>query len=136
MKINCLKKYLFGNFISLFGYLVFIFFVHYFLVFRPKDLIYQQELVKKYGDGFISGFYEIYFLMIYAFLIILFLILLLVEFLIRKKIKSACLKNISVPENFSNMYNVLFLGGIFFVTLPLWFFLYILWIFFISSFRY
>ncbi len=72
MKISCLKKYLFGNIISLFGYVIFFFFIHYFFVFRPKDLIYQQQMIQQYGDGFISGFYEAFYTMIYISLIILF----------------------------------------------------------------
>lgn len=136
MRINCLKKYLFGNVIAFWGYLVLIFYIHYFLIVRPKELAFKHEMIQKYGEVFLSGLYETFYFMVYTFLIIFFLALLLIEFLIRKKFKPEFFKNISIPENIVKIYSILFWVGLFFTTLPIWFFLHILWIFFISSFRY
>lgn len=136
MKINCLRKYFFGNIIAFFGYLVLIFYIHYFLIVRPKELAFEQEMIQKHGEVFLSGLHEILFSFIYIFLMIFFLVLLLVEFLVRKKFKHEFFKNISRPENVLKIYNILFWIGLFLTTLPIWFFIYILWVFFISSFSY
>lgn len=134
MKISCLKKYLFGNVISFFGYLVFIFYIHYYLVFRPKDLVLQNEIIEKNGEDLLSGLYEGFFSIVYMVLIVFFLVLLLIEFLIRKRYKIEFFKNISFSDNIVKIYNIIFYTGLFFTAIPIYFFLYYFVIFCVNYF--
>ncbi len=105
------------NLISLFGYLIFLFYIHYFLIYNPVNLIINEEIIQKYGENILSGFYEGFCFLLYLFIFLLLLFFLIIEFFIRKKLD---LYTKSKKNNLSNkFYFILFSFGIICSIIPL-----------------
>ncbi len=114
MKLNFLKKYIFINILSIFGYISFITLIYYFAAIKPAEDVWTDKLINQHGEALLSldtlvVYYFVYFLIL-AFILFCFL----VEFLIRKKNKFDIFK---FSEN--KIYSIFFWIGIFGAILPL-----------------
>lgn len=129
MKTNNLREYISLNILSLFGFFVLAFYVHYFLFFQPKNIVFQQEMIVKYGEDLTSGLYEGVFYFLYLVILFLIVLLILIEIFIRRKttlLNISFMSGVRVAKNIIDIYNFFFLMGIVVATLPILFLLKVL----------
>ena len=125
-----LIRYFSCNLISLFGYFIFLFYIHYILVYHPDAVIINDEIVEKYGENLLSGLYEGFCFLLYLVILLLLLFFLVIEFFIRKKLNNDIKSKKSNSKN-KFYFNLLWFGIICSIIPLLQFFSILLYVFII-----
>ena len=107
MKLNSLKKYIFGNILSIDGYAMLFYTLYFWFIVRPKEEVRSAEIIAKYGEDFFDGYYMVIFDFVYIGFLLIILFLLFIEFLVRKKWKYNIFKNTD-----NKIYSISFWIGI------------------------
>ena len=107
MKLNSLKKYILGNILSLDGYIMLLYALYFGFYVRPVAEARSAQIIAKFGEDLLSGYYKIGFDFVYLGLLLIILFFLFIEFLIRKKWKYNIFKNTD-----NKIYSIFFWIGI------------------------
>jgi len=107
MKLNSLKKYIFGNILSLDGYIMLFYVIYFWFNVKLKHEAMTAEIIAKYGEDFFDGFYILEFDLVYICCLSIILFFLFIEFLVRKKWTHNIFKNTD-----NRIYSILFWIGI------------------------
>lgn len=85
MKILNINKYFGANLISLFGYIIILFYFHYFFIYSTNISDVNKEITKQFGEDLTSGIYEGFYFASYFIIFLFLLLFFIIEILIRKK---------------------------------------------------
>nr|DAX32889.1 MAG TPA: hypothetical protein [Caudoviricetes sp.] len=85
MKILNINKYFGANLISLFGYIIILFYFHYFFIYSTNISDVNKEIIKQFGEDLTSGIYEGFYFASYFIIFLFLLLFFIIEILIRKK---------------------------------------------------
>ena len=107
MKLNSLKKYIFGNILSLDGYVMLLYAIYFWFNVRPKHEAMSAQIIAEHGEDLLSGYYKIGFDLVYIGFLFIILFFLFIEFLVRRKWKYNIFKNTD-----NKIYSISFWIGI------------------------
>lgn len=114
---NFKYKYFGANLISLFGYIIILFYFHYFFIYSTNISDVNKEITKQFGEDLTSGIYEGFYFASYFIIFLFLLLFFIIEILIRKKTNY----NLYIPKRiaFNKFSSTIFWLGIFCSFIPL-----------------